>query len=79
MALEFLSCVQNVLLSASYDNIILKAKQFICLQSLYLKKDLSTGLSTGLLVLHVQNQIFANLHNLHERFITGGPDVVCVK
>ena len=66
MALEFLSCVQTALLSASYDNIILKAKQVICLQSMYLKKDLFAVLSTGLLALHVQ-------------FITGGPDVVCVK
>ena len=40
MALEFLSCVQTALLSLSYDNIILKAKQVICLESLYLKKDL---------------------------------------
>ena len=38
MTLEFLSCVQTALLSASYDNIILKAKQIICLESLYLKK-----------------------------------------
>ena len=66
MALEFLSCVQTALLSASYDNIILTAKQVICLQSMYLKKDLLAVLSTGLLALHVQ-------------FITGGPDVVCVK
>ena len=29
MALEFLSCVQTALLPASYDNIILKAKQDI--------------------------------------------------
>ena len=34
-------CVQTVLLSASYDNIILKAKQVICLESLYLKKAFS--------------------------------------
>ena len=30
--------MQTALLSASYDNIILKAKQIICLESLYLKK-----------------------------------------
>ena len=39
MALEFLSCMQTALLSASYENIILKAKQVICLESLYLKKN----------------------------------------
>ena len=37
MALEFLSCVQTGLLSASYDNFILNAKWLICLESLYLK------------------------------------------
>ena len=58
--------MQTALLSASYDNIILTAKRVICLQSMYLKKDLLAVLSTGLLALHVQ-------------FITGGPDVVCVK
>ena len=47
MTLEFLSCVQTALLSASYDNIILKAKQIICLESLYLKKDLLAFQPTG--------------------------------
>ena len=47
MALEFLSCVQTALLSAGYDNIILKVKQVICLESLYLKKDLVAVLPTG--------------------------------
>ena len=47
MRLEFLSCVQTASLSACYDNIILKAKQIICLESLYLKKDLLAFLSTG--------------------------------
>ena len=56
MALEFLS----------FSVFILKARQVICLQSVYMKKDLLAVLSTGLLALHVQ-------------FITGGPDVVCVK
>ena len=41
MALEFLSCMQTTLLSASYDNTILKTKQVICLESLYLKKRLA--------------------------------------
>ena len=47
MALEFLSCVQKALLSAGYDDIILKVKQLICLESLYLKKDLVAVLPTG--------------------------------
>ena len=47
MALQFLSCVQTALLSLSYDNIILKVKQVICLESLYLKKDLLAVLLTG--------------------------------
>lgn len=47
MALEFLSCVQKALLSAGYDNIVLKVKQVICLESLYLKKDLVAVLPTG--------------------------------
>jgi len=47
MALEFLSCVQEALLSAGYDNIVLQLKQVICLESLYLKKDLVAILPTG--------------------------------
>ena len=47
MALVFLSCVQTVLLSASYDNIILKAKQVICLETLHFKKGLLAILATG--------------------------------
>ena len=31
--------MQTALLSATYDNIIFKAKQVICLESLYLKKN----------------------------------------
>ena len=40
MALEFLSCVQSAPLSTGYYSIILKVKQVICLESLFLKKDL---------------------------------------
>ncbi|XP_068704636.1 putative ATP-dependent DNA helicase Q1 [Montipora foliosa] len=47
MALAFLICVQKALLSAGYDDIILKVKQVICLESLYLKKDLVAVLPTG--------------------------------
>ena len=47
MALEFLNCVKSALLSTGYYRIILKAKQVICLESLFLKKDLVAVLSTG--------------------------------
>lgn len=47
MAHEFLSCVQKALLSAGYDNILLKVKQVIWLEILYLKKDLIAVLPTG--------------------------------
>ena len=47
IAIEFLSCLQTALLSASYDKIILKAIQVICLENLYLKKDLLVVLPTG--------------------------------
>ena len=47
MALEFLSCVQSALLSTGYYSIILKVKQAICLESLFLKKDLVAVLPTG--------------------------------
>ena len=47
MALEFLSCVQSALLSTGYYSIIVKVKQVICLESLFLKKDLVAVLSTG--------------------------------
>ena len=41
-------CSETVaLLSAGYDDIILKVKQVICLESLYLKKDLVAVLPTG--------------------------------
>ena len=40
MALKFPRCVQKALLSAGYDDTVLKAKQVISLESLYLKKDL---------------------------------------
>ena len=46
MALEFLKCVQKALLSAGYDDIIFKVKKVICLESLYLKKDLVAVLHT---------------------------------
>ena len=38
MAPEIVSCVQTELLSASYDNIILTAKQVYCLERFYLQK-----------------------------------------
>ena len=44
---DFLSCVQSALLSTGYYSIILKVKQVICLESLFLKKDLVAVLSTG--------------------------------
>ena len=62
MPLEFLSCVQAAFLSASYDrltlvrsafnmssydNIILKTKYYMCLESLFLKKDSLALLPTG--------------------------------
>ena len=47
MALEFLRCSQKALLSAGYDDIILKVKEVICLESLYFKKDLVAVLPTG--------------------------------
>ena len=40
-------CVKQVLLSAGYDDIILTVKQVICLESLYLKKNLVAVLSAG--------------------------------
>ena len=46
MALEFLRCVQKALLLAGYDNIILEVK-VICLESLYLMKDLVAVLPTS--------------------------------
>ena len=47
MALEFLRCVHKALLLAGYDDIILKVKQVICRESLYLKKDLVAVLPTS--------------------------------
>ena len=47
MAFEFLRCVQRAPLSAGYDGIILKVKEVICLESLYLKNDLVAVLPTG--------------------------------
>ena len=36
MTLEFLSCVQKALLLGGYDNIVLKVKQVICVESLHM-------------------------------------------
>ncbi len=63
MALEFLSCVQSALLSAGYDNIILKVKQILCMESIYLKKDIVAVLPTGYgksLVFHVLPGLLAS-------------------
>ena len=60
MALEFLSCVQKALLSAGYDDIVFKVKQVICLESLYLKKDLVAFLPTG----YVKSLVFQVLPRL---------------
>ena len=68
MALEFLSCVQTASLSASYDKIILKEKQVICLESLYLKKKFARR-PANLARLHLQNQLFVNLHTPHVQFM----------
>ena len=46
MALE-LNCVQSALLSTGNHSIIPKVKQVICLESLFLKKDLVAVLPTG--------------------------------
>ena len=46
MALTFLSRLQVALLSAGYTDIILKVKQVICLEALYLRKDLVAVLPT---------------------------------
>ena len=40
-------CVQQALLSAGYDDIILKVKQVICQESLYLNKDLVAVFPAG--------------------------------
>ena len=73
MTLEFLSCVQTALLSACYDNIILKAKQIICLESLYLKKRFArlptNRIQKVSLDLLVQNQLSVNLHTQHLQFM----------
>ena len=45
MALEFLSCVKSALLSTGFYSIILKVKQVICLESLFLKKRLGGSTS----------------------------------
>ena len=56
MALTFLSRLQVALLSVGYTDIILRVKQVICLEALYLRKDLLAVLPTGYgksLVFHV--------------------------
>ena len=56
MALSFLSDLQSALLSAGYVDVILKVKQVICLEALYLRKDVVAVHPTGygkLLVFHI--------------------------
>ena len=73
MTLEFLSCVQTALLSASYDNIILKVKQVICLENLSLKKRFArrpiNTIRKIYFDLHVQNQLFVNVYTPHVPFM----------
>ena len=68
MALMFLSRLQVALLSVGYADIILKVKQVICLESLYLRKDLVAVLPTGYgksLVLHVAAIVERKGYNTH--------------
>ena len=44
---SFLSCLQRALCSFGYENNLLKVKQAICLERLFLKKDLLAVLPTG--------------------------------
>ena len=43
----FLSCLEFALLNSAYQNAILKPKQVICLESLYLQQDVMCVLPTG--------------------------------
>ena len=66
--------MQTALLSATYDNVIFKAKQVICLESLYLKKITrppANRIRKIYFDLHVQNQLFLNLHTPHVQFMKG--------
>ena len=68
LAIEFLRSLQTALLSACSDEIILKAKQVICLGNLYLKKTCSSFCQQDTQIyldLQVQNQLFVNLHTTH--------------
>ena len=45
--IAFLSCLQYAILNSIYSNVILKPKQVICLECIYLKKDVLCVLPTG--------------------------------
>ena len=45
--IAFLSCLEFAVLNSMYDDRILKPKQVLCLESLYLRKDLMCVLPTG--------------------------------
>ena len=65
--------MQTTLLSLSYNNIILKAKQVICFREFVLEKRFAgrpfNRFQKILLNLHVQIKLYINLHttNIHEK------------
>ena len=81
MALTFLSRLQVALLSVGYTDIILKVKQVICLEAMYLRKDLVAVLPTGYgksLVFHVLPRLLKERDTIHTSPSTTCKSVVLV-
>ena len=81
MALAFLTKLQVALLSAGYEEVTLKVKQVICLEILYLRKDVVAVLPTGYgksLVFHVLPRLLNERDVVRTASTTSSKSVVLV-
>lgn len=70
----FLACLEFAVLNSAYHNNILKPKQVLCLESIYLRKDVICILPTGYgksLIFHLTPMLmFARDHIQHVDFLS---------
>ena len=72
--IAFLSCLEIALLTSVYNEIVLKPKQVICLESVYLDKDVMCVLPTGYgksLIFHLLPMLLFAKHKLHSDVFGG--------
>ena len=72
--IAFLSCLEIALLNSVYDEIVLKPKQVLCQESVYLDKNVMCVLPTGYgksLIFHLLPMLLFTKHKLHSD-VSGG-------